>query len=407
MPLPASEASSATDDVPQSRPSILTTVEYYLPGFRSGGPLRSLASVIDALGGRFRFSVLTRDHDLGESSPFPNVARDAWNPVGQARVFYASGFGRQTLLRVVREAKPDLIYLNSCFAHINVRLLALRRMGKLPDVPILICPRGEFTEGALSLKRWKKSAYLNAAFPLRLYEGVEWHAASEAEAADIRRVAGDTAVVHLAPNVSSAVMHHAKDRPPKHPGSARIAHVGRITQVKNLMHAIRALAEVKGNIELDLYGTVDDAAYWAECRAAIGKLPPSIQVVHRGVVEHDRIPETLGRYHFFLLPTLGENFGHAIVEALACGCPAIISDRTPFRHLRERGAGWDMPLEDLAAWTATLEACVNMDAATYARQVAAAQKLASEIVGPAAAEPALRMFEKVLRGCVAKAGGRP
>ena len=35
----------------------------------------------------------------------------------------------------------------------------------------------------------------------------------------------------------------------------------------------------------------------------------------------------------FLLPTGGENFGHAIFEALSCGVPALISDRTPWRDL--------------------------------------------------------------------------
>jgi glycosyltransferase involved in cell wall biosynthesis len=45
------------------------------------------------------------------------------------------------------------------------------------------------------------------------------------------------------------------------------------------------------------------------------------------------------------LPTQGENFGHVIFEALCAGKPVIISDQTPWLHLQEARAGFDLPLE--------------------------------------------------------------
>jgi glycosyltransferase involved in cell wall biosynthesis len=57
------------------------------------------------------------------------------------------------------------------------------------------------------------------------------------------------------------------------------------------------------------------------------------------------------------LPSLGENFGHVIVEALSAGCPILISDRTPWRGLAERGVGWDLPLEDPAGFRGVIDAC--------------------------------------------------
>lgn len=47
-----------------------------------------------------------------------------------------------------------------------------------------------------------------------------------------------------------------------------------------------------------------------------------------------------------LLPTLGENFGHSIIEALSAGLPVIISNRTPWKNLIAEGVGADLPLED-------------------------------------------------------------
>jgi glycosyltransferase involved in cell wall biosynthesis len=51
-------------------------------------------------------------------------------------------------------------------------------------------------------------------------------------------------------------------------------------------------------------------------------------------------------YDLFFLPTLGENYGHVIFEALASGVPVLISDRTPWQNLKTLGVGTDMPIGD-------------------------------------------------------------
>ena len=54
--------------------------------------------------------------------------------------------------------------------------------------------------------------------------------------------------------------------------------------------------------------------------------------------------------HLFILPTLGENYGHAIIEALSVGRPVLISDQTPWKNLSNFNAGWELPLNDKQAW---------------------------------------------------------
>jgi glycosyltransferase involved in cell wall biosynthesis len=56
------------------------------------------------------------------------------------------------------------------------------------------------------------------------------------------------------------------------------------------------------------------------------------------------VVQELAAHDLFFLPTRGENFGHAIYEALASGIPVLISDRTPWRNLESLGVGWDLPL---------------------------------------------------------------
>jgi len=55
---------------------------------------------------------------------------------------------------------------------------------------------------------------------------------------------------------------------------------------------------------------------------------------------------TMKAYHLFVLPTLGENYGHVIYEALSAGDPVLISDQTPWRGLEKEKAGWDLPLKE-------------------------------------------------------------
>jgi glycosyltransferase involved in cell wall biosynthesis len=69
----------------------------------------------------------------------------------------------------------------------------------------------------------------------------------------------------------------------------------------------------------------------------------------------------LQRSHIFALPTTGENFGHAIFEALAAGRPVLISDQTPWRHLRQAEAGWDIPLNASAEFRNAILAALDWD----------------------------------------------
>ena len=95
----------------------------------------------------------------------------------------------------------------------------------------------------------------------------------------------------------------------------------------------------------DVYGTLEDRTYWVLCDGIMKQLPVNIVVNYRGVVRPDDVISTLSQYDAFFLPTLGENFGHVVLEALLAGCPVLLSDRTPWRDMPVRRAGFDLPLD--------------------------------------------------------------
>ena len=72
------------------KPIILTLVSGYLPGFKYGGPIRTIVNMVETLGEEFEFGIITTDKDLGESEPYPGVQLNSFNEVGKAMVYYVT-----------------------------------------------------------------------------------------------------------------------------------------------------------------------------------------------------------------------------------------------------------------------------------------------------------------------------
>jgi len=383
------------------RPTLLVILGSYLPGYKSGGPIRSIANLVSALGQEVTFRIVTLDRDLGEHSPFPGIVANRWVRVGHADVMYLRP-GILGLLRICRLLRSidrnSGLYLNSFFARRASMLPVLMRwLGLCRPRSVIIAPRGEFSAGALRIKSVRKRLFIRLAKSLGLYQGLIWHASSEFEAVDISRQfslsrsvrvasvipsadghAGKKrrSQVAIASDLASAVPSSQRQRPPKVPGRLHIVFVSRLSRMKNLAGALKMVAGISGQVSLDLYGPLEDAAYWAECRDLISALPENIQVRYLGQIAHEEIGLAFATHELFLLPTFGENFGHVIAEALLAGCPVLISDQTPWRGLEALGVGWDLPLTASARFREVLQHCVDMGPEEHAVMCARATEFA-------------------------------
>ena len=97
----------------------------------------------------------------------------------------------------------------------------------------------------------------------------------------------------------------------------------------------------------------------------IDRLPPNVRCTYRGPIPYEQVHQTLARYHVFLFPTLNENFGHVILEALLARLPLVLSDQTFWRGLQAKGAGFDLALSDVSGFDAAIRGFVEMDQDRY------------------------------------------
>ncbi len=69
--------------------NILTCVGSYLPGYKAGGPIRTIVNMVDSLADDHLFKIITFDRDLGDKESYSDVKINDWNEVGYALVYYS------------------------------------------------------------------------------------------------------------------------------------------------------------------------------------------------------------------------------------------------------------------------------------------------------------------------------
>ena len=167
---------------------------------------------------------------------------------------------------------------------------------------------------------------------------IRFHATDEQEQKDIRHYFPGAGQVNLIPNFS-AELRSGISPLKKVAGRLRCVFISRIMAIKNIQFFLELLGQVPTLFILNLasMGKWKMNPYWQDAQKIIEQLPAHIKVSYQGPLPHAEVIKTMGEFHLFVLPTTGENFGHAIFEALSAGRPVLISDRTPWHQLKSVG----------------------------------------------------------------------
>jgi glycosyltransferase involved in cell wall biosynthesis len=278
-------------------------------------------------------------------------------------IYYASPqkLTWKSILEIVRSIGPDSIYLNSMFSrYFTLYLLGMKKFGFI-NAEVVLAPRGMLKRSALGHKHLKKKIFLKMLRLFGFLDGIRFHVTDSQEEQDVRREFGYIPMLVREANLPGTqeplVLPTNKLK-----GELRVLFVGRLHPIKKLDYLLIVLKDSVHKITLTVIGPIEDDYYWQKCQEIIDKLPVNIQVRHFENVPHHEIRAVILNNHIFALPTAGENFGHAIFEALASGRPVLISDQTPWKNLEVNKAGWDLPLSDRKKFKAVISKVAEMEA---------------------------------------------
>ena len=345
---------------------ILIFSDWFSPAYKAGGPIRSVENLAYLLRESYQIFILCSDQDEDGTKIIGSNELNVWKDYdSNIKVQYLS-HSKQTLSyykKILFELDAEFIYLNSAFSlRFSILPLFLNKVYQIKG-KLILAPRGMLHEGAMKYKKLKKQVFLLFGRIMGLYNKIYFHATDSQEQIDInKRLSVEQSKVSIIGNVPSNIASSIRNIS-KNSGELKVVYVSRVSPKKNLDFLIKILKEVNLKISLSIIGPIEDQEYYLGCKALATDSLDNISFL--GAVKPESIRGHLEAVHLYALPTFGENFGHAIFEAFASGRPVLISDQTPWRQLESKGIGYDIPLDNKAAYISAIKKFIDMDQAEF------------------------------------------
>ena len=360
--------------------NLLVSYDYFTPAYKAGGPIRSIDNLVHLFGENISIYILTSNQDHDGS--VLNVPTNKWNVyINNCSVIYMDSSSRnfKSICKYLSTISIDLIYINGIFSIFST--VNLLRYSKKNNIATLIASRGMLQQGALAIKSLKKKLFLNFLnrFFIKNNSLISWHATDKQEYLDIKKYFGNNQKISIVGNVplfsvwDGSILNYSD--------SIRFITISLIAPKKNHLWFIDSLKRIpvkNKNITYDIYGPANNE-YLNLIQLAIKDLPVNISINVYPALTPNQVHLTLQKYHYFVLPTFGENFGHAIFESFNSGKPVLISDKTPWRYLIDKKAGWDIPL-DPKIWDDTLIQLLQLKQEQYEDLCIGARNVAIHIL---------------------------
>lgn len=350
----------ATAETRSERPlRVLHAVPSYYPAFVYGGPIFSIHMLAGGLAIQgLDVSVATTNANGTTKLDVPTDRPVVFAPRYAVHYYDDTIIGRYSwdfskhLMGDMRTA--DVVHLHDIY---STYALITAAFAWLLKKPLVISPRGSFSQWALTAKRpWVKSIWLKCLYlPFtRNPRRVAWHATSNAERDETLQVAGANAQVHTVPNGMDFRPFRDAPRPDRGtyaarflpagstlPAGARVlVALGRIHVKKSFDTAIRALAALGPEHASDvlLIAGSDDGAM-TDLMALARDLGLQNRVFFTGELKGEDKIAFLKGADLFVFPTHNENFGMSCLEALAAGLPTVASRNAPWEEVETHNAG--------------------------------------------------------------------
>jgi glycosyltransferase involved in cell wall biosynthesis len=360
---------------------ILQVVASYYPAVRYGGTIVSVHGLAAALAARGHdVHVYTtsvdgeRDSDVPHDQPVMLDGVHVWyfrSP--NLRRLYRSPDLRAQLARTV--ADFHVVHTHAVFLW---PLWVAARAATRAGVPYVVSPRGMLERDLIGEKSTlAKGLWIALVERRNLEQAAAIHVTSAREASEAAAFGFRLPPVHEIPNGA------ALDPPSGDVLSAPIAalaagepfvlFLGRLNWKKGIDRLMGAMARVPG-VRLVVAGN-DEDGYQSVLNEIAARVGVSSRVTFTGAVHGADKAALLAHARVLVLPSYSENFGNVVLEAMAAGCPVIVTPEVGIADaVRETGAGWVVKGDPIALGGAIARLVANpgMGAELGARGRAAA-----------------------------------
>jgi glycosyltransferase involved in cell wall biosynthesis len=324
---------------------VLHVTPTYLPAVRYGGPIYSVHALCSALAQRgHEVHVYTTNIDgpgvsavtVDTPTEMDGVTVTYFPTARGRRLFRSPAMGARLVSTV---ASFDLIHLHSVFQWPTSAAAARARRH---NVPYVLSPRGMLVADLIRRKsRWPKTAWIELFERRNVERASAVHVTAGLEADELAKLGLRIGRMAVVPN---GIDRQAASEQPAHlgedygPPGARVLFLGRINWKKGLDRLIPAMAHAP-NAHLLIAGN-DEENYTPVLEALADSCGVRRRTHFLGPVFGSEKWRLIGAADVFALPSYSENFGIAVLEAMACAVPVVVTPEVGLADaVRETGAG--------------------------------------------------------------------
>jgi glycosyltransferase involved in cell wall biosynthesis len=295
----------------------------------------------------------------------------------------------------------DLVHVHAVFSYAS---MAAGRAALAAGVPFVVRPLGTLDPWSVAHHRWRKRTLLSLGLQRTLAAASAMHYTTAGEqhlAEELHPWLPRGVVVPI--GIEDALFLAGERADATHPYVLTLSRLDRKKGVDLLIRAFHDVAARPSGARWRLVVAGDgDAGYVRELKAIAASGPGAARVVFTGWVDGARREGWLRRASLFALPSAQENFGIALVEAMACGVPALVTPGVNLAsEITAAKAGWavERSVVDLATG---LHAAL-VDRADRLRRGAAARTFAERFRWNAIGRALAGCYATVARGVLVEA----
>jgi glycosyltransferase involved in cell wall biosynthesis len=320
---------------------ILHIIPHYYPAVRYGGPIRSvhgLAAGCAALGNDVHVYTTNVDgngvSDVLTCTPVERDGVKVW--------YFPASLGRRVFRSAAMDRALNAAIATFDIAHIHYMwvwpTVAAAAAARKHHTPYVLAPRGMLVKDLIRRKNMLAKRVWLAFFDRRNVEfAAAIHVTSESEAAELRALGLSLPRIEVIENgvevtlAENLILEGAPIMKKASFNDSYILFLGRINWKKGLDRLIRALVLVRG-ADLVVAG-YDENDYQSKLRRLALEVGVADRVKFIGPVDGERKWDLLRLARCLVLPSYNENFGMAAIEAMAVGCPVVVSEEVGLANI--------------------------------------------------------------------------